>query len=102
MIGFPKWLNTKEDYAYVKDNFSPEQWKPVFRELLDERMQWLNTGLLQNESDGITDETHKVVGGDADMPGTTPQYYQYEYMEDSNCRLFQLGFTVEEVEGYLS
>lgn len=102
MIGFPKWLNTKDDYMYVKDNFPPEQWKPVFQALMDERMQWLNTGLLQNETGGVADDTHKVIGGGDDMPGMTAQYYQYEYMEDPNCRLLQLGFTVAEVESYLN
>ena len=102
MQGFPKWLNTREDYIYVKENFPPEQWKPVFQSLLDERMQWLNTGLLKNEADGVNDETHKVVGGDSDMPDTPAQYYQYEFKEDPNCRMFKLGFTVDEVEQLLS
>lgn len=101
MVGFPKWLNTKEDYLYVREHFPREQWEPVFRALLDERMQWLNVGLLESEADGITDETHKVITVDGDN-GALKQYYQYEYKEDRNCRLFRLGFTVEEVKNIVS
>lgn len=102
MVGFPKWLNTKEDYLYVREHFPREQWEPVFRALLDERMQWLNVGQLESEADGVTDETHKVVGGESDMTEAPAKYYQYEYKEDLNCRLFKLGFTVEEVEQLLN
>lgn len=101
MVGFPKWLNTKEDYLYVREHFSREQWEPVFQALLDARMAWLNVGQLNSEAEGITDDTHKVVvvGGEDGMP---VQYYQYEYKEDPNCRLFRLGFTVEEVQQLLN
>lgn len=30
MVGFPKHLNTKEDYMYIKENFPTEQWKPYW------------------------------------------------------------------------
>lgn len=102
MVGLPKWLNTREDYLYVKDNFPREQWEPVFRALLDERMAWLNVGRLESEAQGIINETHKVVLCGDDMPGGEIQYYQYEYREDPNCRLLQLGFTVEEVQQLLN
>lgn len=101
MVGFPKWLNTKKDFLYIREHFPREQWQPVFQALLDERMAWLNVGRLESAADGITDETHKVVtvGGD---DGTPVQYYQYEYKEDENCRLFRLGFTVKDVQQLLS
>lgn len=61
-------------------------------------MQWLNVGMLESDAQGVTDDTHKVVivGGEDD--GTPVQYYQYEYKEDPNCKLFRMGFTVSEVE----
>lgn len=101
MVGFPKWLNTKEDFLYIREHFPREQWEPVFQALLDERMAWLNVGRLKNEADGIADKAHKVfiVGGEED--GTPVQYYQYEYKEDENCRLFRLGFKADEVQQLL-
>ena len=35
MKGVPKYLNTKEDYDYVKANFPREVWEKFYRELLD-------------------------------------------------------------------
>jgi len=102
LIGFPEWLNTKDDYLYVRGNFPRGKWEPVFQALLDGRMQWLNVGLLENKADGINNDKHKVVGGESDMSKTTTQHYQYKYMEDPNCRLFKLGFTVTEVEQLLT
>lgn len=98
MVGYPRWLNTREDYLYVREHFPREQWEPAFQALLDEHMVWMNTGKLVNEADGIVDETHKVitVGGEED--GAPVQYYQYEYREDPNCKMFRLGFAIEEVE----
>jgi len=99
--GYPKYLNTKNDYYYVKNHFIYEQYKNDFQKLLDNRILWLNTGLLENEIDGITDETHKVITMDNMTNPEEIQYYQYEYKEDINCRLFKLGFTVAEVEEIL-
>jgi len=101
VVGFPRWLNTREDYLYVHEYSPREQWEPAFQALLDERVNWLNVGKLEGEDDGITDETHKVitVGGEED--GAPVQYYQYELKEDINCKMFRLGFTVEEVENIL-
>jgi hypothetical protein len=101
MIGFPRWCNTKEDFIYIREHFPREQWAPQFQALLDARMAWLNVSQLASEVEGITDDTHKVVTVGGEKDGTPVQYYQYEYREDKNCRLFQLGFTVEEVEGLL-
>jgi hypothetical protein len=103
VIGYPKYLNTKEDYLYVKDNFPREEWETDFQLLLDTRMAWLNVGQINPPEEGITDETHKVVTvGEDDMSMGPIQYYQYEYKEDPNCTLLRLGFTVVEVETILA
>lgn len=98
MKGYPKHLNSKTDYLYVKDHFPKEKWQPDFQALLDNRMQWLNAGPVALES-GITDATHEVRTLERD--GKAPEYYQYEYKEDSNCQLFRLGFTVQEIQDFL-
>ena len=99
MIGFPKHLNSKEDYFYVKNNFPLAQWKPLFQALINNQQQWFNTGTITGA--GITDATHKVVTDPTmgDMPVVS---YQYELKNDPNCTLLQLGFTVDEVQAMLS
>lgn len=101
MVGFPKRLNSKFDYEFVRENFPREQWQQAFQGLLDDRMQWYNTGKLDSLDKGITDATHKVIEN-AGQDGQQAEYYQYELREDPDCQLFRLGFTVEEVTGILS
>lgn len=101
MKGFPKFLNTKADYEYIKDNFPAEQWKPRWQNLLDERKNWFPTGQVESEEAGITDDTHKVVKYEDTSEGTTA-YTQMELQDDPNSTLFRLGFTVEEVEAALA
>lgn len=96
MIGFPKHLNSKADYLFVKDNFPSTQWEPAFQALLGERLQWFSKGKITN--DGVTDATHRVVINE--LNGETEKY-QYELTEDPNCDLLRLGFTVAEVESIL-
>ena len=40
MKGYPKNLNTKFDYLYVKENFKKDLWEKDFQNLLDTRMDW--------------------------------------------------------------
>ena len=77
----------------------PEKTKEFLQRCLNDRMQWMTSGSIES-GDGITDETHRVV--ENDVPGGGIKRHQQEYMEDSNCRLFRLGFTVEEAESLLS
>ncbi|MBW2598539.1 MAG: hypothetical protein JRC60_00200 [Deltaproteobacteria bacterium] len=96
MKGFPKTLSTKEDYLYCKAHFPKERWQPEFQQLLDERFDWLNTGKLKADETGLDDKTHRVVNVE-DEREKTVEKYQQEYGEDSNAKLFRLGFTVDEV-----
>ena len=98
MVGYPKFLNTKEDYEFVRANFPKEQWESDFKALLDERYEWFNLGEIEGE--GVTDDTHKVVEDKRD--DETVVRYQYEYKENENARIYRLGYTVEEVENILN
>ena len=98
MIGFPKHLNSRADFEYVKENF-PDKWRPLYQSLLDERNQWFNLGKLADGEEGVEDATHKVIV--SDMQGVTERY-QYEFRLDPNCNLIRLGYTVEEVEALLA
>ena len=101
MIGFPKNLNSKFDYEYIRGNFPKEKWIGLFQNLLNERMQWFNIGKLDKKEDGITDDTHKIIENQ-EQGEQLAEYYQYELKEDQNCQLYKLGFTVKEVESILN
>jgi len=97
MRGYPKTLNTKEDYEYVKANFPKAQWKPDYQKLLDSMKDWVPTGKLKSERDGITDSTHKVTEENNVEDSGEKAYVQWELQEIPTCRLYRLGFTEEEV-----
>lgn len=101
MVGYPHTLNTKEDYLFVKANFPKEKWLGDFQDLLDSMYQWYNVGMIADASDGVTDDTHKVVINE-DRGTSTKTYYQYEKKLDENCKLLRLGFTEAEVKAALS
>ena len=60
MVGFPKYLNSKDDYLYVRDNFPREQWLPELQKLLDTMYGWFYVSTLVDGNAGVTDDTHKV------------------------------------------
>ena len=95
MKGFPKHLNTKADYEYIKANFDRELWLPEYQKLLESYKDWFFIKELESEEEGITDDTHKVVVSEQDDKTT---YSQYELQENPNAKLFRIGYTVSEVE----
>lgn len=100
MRGYPSWLNSKEDYYYVADNFPKSQWLPDWQELLDNEKMWFFVEYLDDPSEGITDATHRVETVDDGEGGV--RYAQLEYRTDPHCRMFQLGFTEAEVKNKLN
>ena len=100
MKGYPKHLNTKNDYLYIREHFPKEKWAPDFQVLLDTQIQWLNIGKLEKQTDGITDKTHEV--RTVDITDKTSEHYQYEYKNDPNCKLLKIGFTRSEISKVLS
>ncbi len=100
MIGYPKNLNTKEDYEYVRKNFPKDEWEPAFQALLDTVNEWFNLGVLADDDAGTVDDTHKVTEDrreDTDVVTRT----QWEYKENPDAKIFQLGYTVVEVKAIL-
>ena len=89
MRGLPKNLNTKEDYIYLKDNYSKEYWLQVFQNLLDTRYSWFAI----DEEDYVEDDKHKKVYNEQE---DTYEYFVYKL--NKNAKLYQLGFTVKEVQ----
>lgn len=96
MVGYPKSLNTKADYEFVRKNFPKEKWREDFQNLLDTRMDWFNTGTLKSGGSGVVDNTHRIVTDEQ-----TGEKYQYEYKENPNCRLKAMGYTVDEMQKIL-
>lgn len=100
MKHFPKHLNNRFDYEYVRDNFSPEQWLPAWRALLDNRYAWKTvTEPIEEELDGTEGASRIVeecVAPDRAGEARTEMVRQV-LMEDENALLFRLGFTVREV-----
>jgi hypothetical protein len=81
-------LNTKEDYLNLLQ-INKNEAKIELQNLLDNRFHWFDVAVL--EADEEVDTTHRIIG-------ETDERILQEYKEDSNSRLFMLGFTVEEVE----
>ena len=95
-----KWLNTKFDYEYVRRNFSKEVWRKKWQYLLDERMQWLSVGKLNQKADGVTIANQKKVVTNKRNDGSE-EHYQYEFKEDPNCKMKRLGFSLKDIQAVL-
>lgn len=102
MIGYPKHLNTKFDYEFVRDNFPKEKWESDFQALLDSQYEWFFVKYLEDGEEGITDDTHKVVEEEGLEESETKKRSQYEYRHNPDCLLCRLGFTEEEVKEALA
>lgn len=98
MRGYPKNLNTREDYEFVKKEFPDSLWKQSFRDLLDNVNEWFYVGEIKNGS-GLEDATHKVV--ELKKEDGSSYKVQYALKENKNCKLFKLGYTIDEVEELL-
>ena len=93
MRGFPKHLNSKQDYVNCLELF-PTETKAELQRILDDRFVWVDTAIL-NGTAGVVDSTHRVIESDDGL-------IQQELKEDTNAKLFRLGFTVSEVEEILN
>ena len=96
MRGYPKNLNTKFDYLFVKDNFPRDKWEKDFKALLETTHDWFFVSMLATKEEGIEDDTHKIV-----EDTTKNTFAQYEYRENPQCKLYTLGFTRKEVENII-
>lgn len=94
MKGVPKYLNTKEDYDYVKANFPREVWEKFYRELLDTTHDWFFVKELAEDEEGVVDDKHKVEENEGIK-------YQFEYKLNPQCKLKSLGYTIKEIENLL-
>jgi hypothetical protein len=94
MKGYPKHLNTKQDYEYVRKNFPKRKWEKDFQALLESEKAWQVTKSLTKEENGVVDNTHKVIDAE-------DVRVQMELKVDLNSRIKQLGYSRENVEAIL-
>ena len=102
MKGYPKFLNTKADYEFVRQNFEKAEWQGSFEELLATVKDWFFVKDLAAGEIGQSDETHKIIVEPADQSADGKTHnYQYELKVNPKCKLLSIGYTVEEVEAIL-
>jgi len=100
MRGTPKHLNTKFDYEFIrKNNYS--NWQNEYQKLLNGYMAWQVVAFLENEEDGIENDTHRIHVQKETDPETNEEKtvrVQLEWKVDPKCKLLRLGFTKDEVQ----
>jgi hypothetical protein len=95
MKGYPKHLNTKQDYEYVRKNFPKRKWEKDFKALLESEKAWQMTKELDSKEVGLEDKTHKVVESEDIRT-------QMELKDDPNSKMRRLGYTREDIEKILA
>lgn len=89
-------LNTKQDYFNVLAENS-DKGKKELQNLIDNRYAWFNTRITEDTLNLVVDNTHRFIDNDDD-----DGYIYQEYKEDAQAKIFQLGFTVKEVEDLIN
>ena len=102
MRGFPTHINTRADYDLVHDaalagELPADKLLAAYDALLNTRQHYVfDRALAADEpADGNEPGYRVMVEGPED--GTT-QRTQYKLVDNPNARLYQLGFTVSEIE----
>lgn len=99
MQGFPKVIATKQDVENLITDY-PQELILFLQGLLENRKIWQVTSELDDPEEGITDETH-MVHTDLAAMGMPEKYFQMEYKNDPNSKIYRMGYTVVEVEALI-
>ena len=100
MEGYPKHLNSKQDYYYVVEHFAREQWENDWEALREDTKVWINIGVINSGEEGIINDTHKVYTQVEE--DNTETRYQYALVDNENSLMKQLGITEEEINAVLN
>jgi hypothetical protein len=95
MKGLHRKLNTKADYEYVMQNEPESSWRPAWESLLNSRKAWQELSVDESADDYDAENIRTVPAGEGEE--TVIQVYK----EDQNCKLYRLGFTVDEITAAL-
>lgn len=98
MIGFPKHMNTKQDFLNTMKDY-PNETKKMLGVLLEHKDIWEFDKKLDSSDEGVKDDKSKVVEVVNEL--NQVEKHQYKKVEDKKARLFSLGFKIEEVEDLL-
>lgn len=101
MKGFPKNLNTKADYMYVKANFHKSLWKPEFEKLLETTHMWIEDKELGENEVAQLGDNYKVVEIQKEGSEETIRV-QFKNIPNPNCKMKRLGFTEKEIKKFLA
>ena len=96
MRGYPKTLQTREDYEYVLANFTKDQYLQDFKDLLISRFDYIYQHNMADDEVVSDDIPHKILS-QTDEKGNYVRQLYYR-VEVPTAKIFQLGYTVEEVE----
>lgn len=95
MRGYPKHIATKKDLQVAME-INDERTKAFLRRAIDGRDGWVVTESLGKESDGVTDDTNRVV--DRSSEEGENDWYQEVWGPLPGNTLDRLGVTVAEAE----
>lgn len=96
MKGFPKNINSKQDVYNVKDQY-PEETKAFLQTAIESREGWVQSGKLRSRSDGVENETERIVAV-TDENGDDVEWYQETWGVLPGNILDRIGLTVEEAQ----
>jgi len=99
MRGYPKHCNTKKDVLIALE-VDPVRAKAFLQDATNHRDGWHVVGNIDTETDGIIDDTHRVVDQSDDE--SSADWYQEEYGPLPGNLLDRIGITVSEAEEYIT
>lgn len=110
MVGFPKNLNTKYDFEYVREHLdelggetAKARLKAEYEALIEGSTCWYTGDELASESEGITDDTHKIISStEGSGDNAVTKYTQMVLKTNKEAKIFRLGYTVAEVENLIA
>lgn len=110
MVGFPKNLNTKYDFEYVREHLdelggetAKEQLKAEYQGLIEGSTCWYTDKELASESEGVTDDTHKIITSvEGSGDNVLTKYTQMVLKTNEQAKIFRIGYTVAEVENLIA
>ena len=93
MRGYPDYLNSRQDYDNIIEDFGyNEKTKRAYQGLLNSATKWEFDKVLDSEDEADKGDDYKV------MEEEERGLVQYKRVENENGKIFKLGFTIEEVE----
>lgn len=105
MRGFPGHMNTKRDFQNCMKTM-PEETRAALRALLDARFVMAPVRKIGGGENLVPapgqEIRHVCLSSGPDGADAAPEAWLYAPQEDPNAKIFQLGYTVAEVEALIA